>query len=934
MRRTDARRSHARRGMRERQADAPRQARRRTPSAAALALLLLATQSSAFGPDPTTAGAAFRFLVLNDLHVTVNDLGVSRAQARRTVDEINSLAPQIDFVLVAGDLGQAPDLASLQLELQAAREELDRLAVPYYVTIGNHDVTTSGDDSAFRSVFGATSLRFEHGGMQFVSLRTAGTQTSATIAAADLDSLGARLSEIAPADPLVVFAHHPLGPVTPLGVTNRNDFYARVDALNLRGVFCGHYHGTFEEERNGVWYATSSAVSVHRANHDDTHEKGYRLVSVLPDFSLASRFYVVGSPPSFAPEPPIFRSTGNRYAAPGSELRLRVAAQDVDGDAIVYTSSGLPAGGVFDTATRLFTWTPSPAQVGLHTDIRFAATDGDGADSLALAVRVVDDACVFEIFEPQAAGWTTSGGSWSTANGELVQTNASNGSYYHTAPGSWSDFYFETDFVQDAGTGYAGVVFRHQNASNNYYLWNNGSQIQLRRRQDGSVTRISDQAWVGAVAGWHHVRVEAVGPNLKVYWDGSLHIDVVDSTFATGTVGLVTSRSASRFDNVVVTGCASLYNRSPVLSPVGDRTLVAGVPFVLDLGATDPDATGPLTFAAKSLPPSAIFDAGSARLTWTPTLLETGMWRGATFIASDGELSDAETITFTVVDTTTACIYESFSGPGGGSWNPTGGTWSVGEGHYVGSAPDGNLSVYGSDPLENFTYQARVRVEGSGTGNLAFRIADTSNFYYLYTSSSSNQVELRKMMDGLSTTLARGAEVAGGVQDRWHLYRVEAVDTMLRVWVDGVLVYELVDASPSGSAPILSGFAGVRVQNATLRIDDVLVTECNQSTVDAAEIAFGAPTAPLAGVAAYPNPFNPSTTLRFDLGNAAHADVAIHDAAGRGVRRLYSGALAAGTHEIPWNGLDDSGRAVPSGVYFARVTAAGQARGQRLVLVK
>lgn len=82
------------------------------------------------------------------------------------------------------------------------------------------------------------------------------------------------------------------------------------------------------------------------------------------------------------------------------------------------------------------------------------------------------------------------------------------------------------------------------------------------------------------------------------------------------------------------------------------------------------------------------------------------------------------------------------------------------------------------------------------------------------------------------------------------------------------------------------------------------------------------PTA-LAINAVAPNPFNPRTTVFFDLPQAAEVTLAIHDLRGRLVATLWQGALAGGHHRIDWDGLDAQGHAMPSGIYLARLTTAG-----------
>ncbi|MGE5176578.1 MAG: S8 family serine peptidase [Hyphomicrobiales bacterium] len=85
-------------------------------------------------------------------------------------------------------------------------------------------------------------------------------------------------------------------------------------------------------------------------------------------------------------------------------------------------------------------------------------------------------------------------------------------------------------------------------------------------------------------------------------------------------------------------------------------------------------------------------------------------------------------------------------------------------------------------------------------------------------------------------------------------------------------------------------------------------------------------------VAAVPNPVAGAGAIRFDLPAAGHARVAVFDAAGRLVRVLMDGPLTAGPHAIAWDGRDDRGSRLPSGVYFARVQAAGKSQSAKVVL--
>ncbi len=92
--------------------------------------------------------------------------------------------------------------------------------------------------------------------------------------------------------------------------------------------------------------------------------------------------------------------------------------------------------------------------------------------------------------------------------------------------------------------------------------------------------------------------------------------------------------------------------------------------------------------------------------------------------------------------------------------------------------------------------------------------------------------------------------------------------------------------------------------------------------------------APLARLAAAPNPFNPSTRLAFSLPAAGHATLDVYDARGRRVRRLLDEPRTSGVFTETWDGRDDLGRTLPGGVYLARLSVGGEVAVLKLSLVK
>lgn len=84
----------------------------------------------------------------------------------------------------------------------------------------------------------------------------------------------------------------------------------------------------------------------------------------------------------------------------------------------------------------------------------------------------------------------------------------------------------------------------------------------------------------------------------------------------------------------------------------------------------------------------------------------------------------------------------------------------------------------------------------------------------------------------------------------------------------------------------------------------------------------------------YPNPFNPATTISFDLPQAAQVRLEIFNILGRRVATLVDGEMPAGAHMVEWNSRNESGERVSSGVYFYRVIAGDDVLSKKMLLLK
>lgn len=110
------------------------------------------------------------------------------------------------------------------------------------------------------------------------------------------------------------------------------------------------------------------------------------------------------------------------------------------------------------------------------------------------------------------------------------------------------------------------------------------------------------------------------------------------------------------------------------------------------------------------------------------------------------------------------------------------------------------------------------------------------------------------------------------------------------------------------------------------------VDEGRETFTPAMTIAL--PPKPLTLYQNYPNPFNPSTSIAFYNPRMDRVSIIIYDVTGSKVRTLLDGTMPVGKHVIPWDGRNDGGNAVGSGVYCYRLIAGKKAMTKKLVIVR
>ena len=84
----------------------------------------------------------------------------------------------------------------------------------------------------------------------------------------------------------------------------------------------------------------------------------------------------------------------------------------------------------------------------------------------------------------------------------------------------------------------------------------------------------------------------------------------------------------------------------------------------------------------------------------------------------------------------------------------------------------------------------------------------------------------------------------------------------------------------------------------------------------------------------YPNPFNPTTTIKYQIPKTVDVRIEVFNILGQKVRTLVNARLAPGYYEITWNGTDDTGRVISSGIYIYLIKAEDFVRSKKMILLK
>ncbi|MFA7056139.1 MAG: T9SS type A sorting domain-containing protein [Candidatus Cloacimonadales bacterium] len=157
---------------------------------------------------------------------------------------------------------------------------------------------------------------------------------------------------------------------------------------------------------------------------------------------------------------------------------------------------------------------------------------------------------------------------------------------------------------------------------------------------------------------------------------------------------------------------------------------------------------------------------------------------------------------------------------------------------------------------------------------------------------------------------------------------------------EGIFIYKFIDDTPSKVGAIVTGNYISNVQVIPGRTEDsfnLLVHESNYFSIYSCQATPNGDleiTPVTLNATNYPNPFNPETTISYDVAQKGSVTVDIYNLKGQKVKSLLNENQEAGKHSIIWQGDNDQGKQVSSGTYFYRIKNAGHEVVKKMLLMK
>jgi PKD repeat protein len=274
------------------------------------------------------------------------------------------------------------------------------------------------------------------------------------------------------------------------------------------------------------------------------------------------------------------------------------------------------------------------------------------------------------------------------------------------------------------------------------------------------------------------------------------------------------------------------------------------------------------------------------------------------------------------------------------AWRFRNGTWTENEGQMIQTSNynaagsiNGAYAIVGSKYWSDYTLSADISSLDNDYIGFVFRYQDPQNFYLFYWQSEGSARFIKRYLNGNETVLASDAVAYD--PGLWYHIDIVTEDSLFKFFVDNGQIFEIIDTT------FATGKAGLYCwANLGSYWDNFSISQTNYVPIS---IGANPPllTESFTLYQNYPNPFNPSTLIswqsaRLDAGQAVGSatQLEIYNMLGQKVKTLINERQPAGYHSVVWDGRDDKGNPVASGIYLYHLKVGKSVTIRKMVLMK
>jgi len=229
-----------------------------------------------FFPVFVFSGNPFRFVFLTDMHIST-ETSIPTEDLQWAVKDVNTL-DSIDFAIVGGDISDRGDKKSLEI----AKQNLDKLKIPYFVIGGNHDFSWKRGvgETDFNLVFGDNKFTFKHNGFRFIGFTTTPEEhkNEGHVLDHNIEWMKDLLKKNGHKKPVFIITHYPLQKGD---VDNSKKVTAILKEYNVSAILNGHYHRNLYLNCDGI-----QSVVNRTTMRNDNKVGGYSIISVADSLKI------------------------------------------------------------------------------------------------------------------------------------------------------------------------------------------------------------------------------------------------------------------------------------------------------------------------------------------------------------------------------------------------------------------------------------------------------------------------------------------------------------------------------------------------------------------------------------------------------------------------------------------------------------------------